>query len=143
MCISVVVLTVLYLKIALFLYQQKNSLHLASEMVRKRAKRNRKIITMLVIILILFYFVWISFYVLQFVSYVNPNVVIPRAPFYILLFLYPVANPIVYYVFNEKYRQGFKEILCYLCLCNKEIKDNVGNGGHVNQAVENLELQEQ
>ena len=31
---------------------------------------------------------------------------------YAIPVLYPVLNPIIYYVFNEKYRRGTQELLC-------------------------------
>ena len=115
MCLSVIAVTLFYLKMAIFLYRQKNSLHLASEVVKKRAKRNRKIITMLIIIVILFYVVWIPDYVMVFLYYKN-HFSIPCLYVWfsavVLPITYPVINPIVYFVFIEKYRQGLRKILC-------------------------------
>ena len=117
MCLFAVAITVFYLKVAIFLYRQKNSLHLASEVVKKRAKRNRKIITMLIIIVILFYVVYLPYYVMMFLSYVF-HVLVPCVyiwfAFFICPIIYPVFNPVVYFVFNEKYRQGLWKILCCL-----------------------------
>ena len=113
-CLFAVTITVFYLKVAIFLHRQKNSLHLASEVVKKRAKRNRKIITMLIIIVILFYVGWIPFFVMMFNSSAKLPCVYVWLAAYILPVLNPVANPVVYFVFNEKYLQGFMEILSYL-----------------------------
>ena len=113
-CLSVIVVTICYSKMAIFLHRQKNSLHLASEVVKKRAKRNRKIITMLIIIVILFYVAWVPYFVLQYLLYAKisslPCVYVWLAA-HILPFVNPLANPVVYFVFNEKYRQGFMKIL--------------------------------
>ena len=156
-CFSVVVVTIFYSKLTIFFYRQKNSLHLASEEVKKRAKRNRKITTMLIIIVILFYVVWIPFYVMMFLSLTN--ILFPCWFFwvtnYILPILHPAINPLIYFVFNEKYRQGLKEIfLRGVRVRNKESNNdflpNVApqsgitlEHGKVNEAMENIELQEQ
>ena len=42
-CSSGISLTFFYFKVSVFLYRKKNSFHLASEVVKKRAKRNRKL----------------------------------------------------------------------------------------------------
>ena len=116
-CLSGIVLTACYLKVAIFLHRQKNSLQLASEVVKKRAKRNRKIITMLIIIVILFYVVYLQYYVMLLFFYIF-RVSVPCVyiwfTFVISPIIYPVFNPVVYFVFNEKYRQGLWRILCCL-----------------------------
>ena len=151
-CLSVAVVTLFYSRVAIFLHRQKNSLHLASEVVKKRAKRNRKIIAMLMIIVILFYVAWTPYCFTMFLIFVF-HVFLPC--FYVwftsffLIMMYPVINPIVYFVFNEKYRQGLKQILCCLWLCMKGTASNgrqenqVQTVGQVNQAVDNVELYKQ
>ena len=114
-CLFAVATNVLYLTVAIFLHRQKNSLHLASEVVKKRAKRNRKIISMLIIIVILFYVAYIPYYVMMFLFYVF-HVLVPCVYIWyatvISPIIYPVFNPVVYFVFNEKYRQGLRKMLC-------------------------------
>ena len=60
--VSAVVLTVLYSSIIIFVHKQKNSIHMASEMVKCRAKENRKVTCMLVMVVIVFYVVWIPYF---------------------------------------------------------------------------------
>ena len=51
--------------------------------------------------------------------------------------LYPVLNPVVYYIFNLKYRQGFRELLCGPWPCiNKCFQPSVPPQGESN--VENI-----
>ena len=117
MCLFAVFITVIYSKLAVFLYRQKNSLHLGSEVVKKRAKRNRKIISMLIIIVILFYILYINYIVVSFLFY-RFHVSLPCIYVWfasvIFPIIFPVFNPVVYFVFNEKYRHGLWKILCCL-----------------------------
>ena len=119
-CLFAVTITVFYLKVAIFLHRQKNSLHLASEVVKKRAKRNRKIITMLIIIVILFYVVWIPFFVMMIFYHKRLPCVYVWLAYTILPILNPVVNPVVYFVFNVKYCQGFMKLLSCLWLFTKK-----------------------
>ena len=119
-CWSGIALTIFYLKLSVFLFRQKNSLHLASEVVKKRAKRNRKIITMLIIIVILFYVVWIPFFVMMIFYHKRLPCVYVWLAYTILPILNPVVNPVVYFVFNVKYCQGFMKLLSCLWLFTKK-----------------------
>ena len=114
--VSAVVLTVLYSSIIIFLHKQKNSIHMASEMVKCRAKENRKVTCMLVMVVIVFYVVWIPYHVRFFLLYFIPNVKLPSLLRLISIdfpSLYTVINPIIYFLFNEKYHQGFKDFLSF------------------------------
>ena len=155
--ISAIVLTVLYSSIILFLHRQKNNLHLATEVIKLRAKENRQVTRMLVIIVVLFYAVWTPYHVAYGISKLTPFVKIPCLYFWLcdeLPLLYPVVNPVVYYIFNANYRQGFREVLCCPRSCSKRCNDcfhssvspqdenNVDNAEQMNNAMENIELQE-
>ena len=156
--ISAIVLTVLYSSIIVYLYRQKNKLHLETDIVRERAKRNRKITLMLVIVVVFFYAVWIPYNVASFTLFVTPGITtLPDIFFWIagwfLPVLYPVANPVVYYIFNDKYRQGFRKLLCCGWRCKDKcgnhplpVKPHGGNNVHdtrqVNDIAENVELQQ-
>ena len=126
--ISAIVLTMLYSSIIVYLYRQKNKLHLETDIVRERAKRNWKITLMLVIVVVIFYVIWIPYNLASFTLFVTPGVITLPDNFvwiagWFLPMLYPVANPVVYYIFNDKYRQGFKKLLC----CGWRSKDKRGN----------------
>ena len=110
----------LYLCIIVLLNRQKNSLHLATEVIRKRARRNRKITLMLVTMVVIFYAIWIPHNVYRFVLDYRLFRYESRFPcvFEWLALklpgvLYPVVNPVLYYMFNDKYRRGFIELLCF------------------------------
>ena len=113
---SAIVLTVLFSRIILFLYRQKRNLHLSSEIIKNIAKRNRQISYMLVIIVIVFFALLVTDAVLYAVElFLFPIVKVPcllswfgHVP---LQMVYPVFNPILYYIFSKDYRQGFRELL--------------------------------
>lgn len=112
--VSALVLTALYSSIIIFLYRQKNHL-LATEVVRSRAKENRQVTYMLVSIVITFYVVWIPHHVVYFIIYLKPSTrlscIINWLCDVVFPLLYPVINPIVYYIFNTNYRKGFRELM--------------------------------
>ena len=119
--ISAIVITVLYSSISVYLYRQKNNVRLASEIIQQRAKENRKITFMLVAIVFVFYIVWFPFNVMFIIFQVPGDLDLRYLrvscfTFWMVLYaipvLYPVLNPIIHYVFNEKYRRGMQELLC-------------------------------
>ena len=113
------VLTVLYSIMIAFLYCQNKDLHLASEVVKLRAKENRKITSMLVIIVVAFYLVWASFYIYLFQGPgVNDECSWTRIAEILPLF-YVLINFIVFVIFNKTFRKGCKELLCRPWFCTK------------------------
>ena len=155
--VSAVVITVLYSSILFFLYRRKNNLDLGTEVIRRRVKINQQITRMLVIIVAAFYIVWTPFYVVYYIISFMHSIKISCFYFSFcsnLPLLYPVVNPVVYYIFNANYRQGFRELLCCPWPCSTKCNDcfhsstspegenNVDNAGQVNNAMENIELQE-
>ena len=100
---SAVVLTVLYSSIVRALHKQKSSIHMASEIVKCRAKENRKVTCMLVLV-VMFYVVWIPYYVRVFLLYFRRDYELPSSFSFIaaaLPTLYTLINPGVYFLFNE------------------------------------------
>ena len=156
--VSAIVLTVLYSSIIVFLYKQKNLL-LASEVTRSRAKENRQVTCMLVIIVIVFYTVWIPHHVVYFISYLKPSsglsCVFTWFSDVFFPLLYPIINPVVYFIFNANYRRGLRELLCCPWRCSNNSngcfqpsvppqgENNIHNPKKVNNFTENIELQEQ
>ena len=149
--VSAVALTLLYSSIIVSLYRQKKNSHMASEFVRRRAEENRKVTSMLVVVVVMFYAVWIPYHMAFWIYYFEPNVTFPALVSWFakgLPMLYPVINPVIYYVFNGKYRHGFRELLCYGRCCNRkcngcfsvsvtpQAENNVPNSGYVNDAIE-------
>ena len=111
-----VVLTLLYVGIAVSLYRQKKVLRLAaSTMSKRRAIENRKIACMLFTVMVVFLAAYAPYHVHIFLYYFAPE--IKRSCSFQFIadysqFTYTVINPLVYYVFSENYRRGFKELLC-------------------------------
>ena len=153
--VCAIVLTVLYSSIVISLHRKKKSLHMANEVIKIRAKENRQITYMLVVIVVVFYIAWIPPNVVASVFYIKPTTRLPCFSLWladmVLPLLYPVVYPAVYYTFNEQYRQGFRELLCCPWPCANKCKEcfqpsvspqgenNVHKAGQVN--MENTELQ--
>ena len=139
------------------LYRQKRNLHMASETIRSRAKENRNVTCMLVTVVVIFYAVWFPFHVESFIYYFRPDVKVPCyfywIGYYVLPFLHPVINPVVFCIFSETYYQSFKQLLFCPWLCNSNCKDparvlvshcgvnNVPNDVQEDKPDENIELQ--
>ena len=154
--LSAIVVTVLYSSIIISLHRRTTNLQLANEMIKKRESKNRKIAYMLVTIVVVFYVVWIPFLVLYIYLFFKLHIRLSCFFHWLanrLPLLNPVINPVVYYIFNEEYRQGFRELLCcpWPCAnkCNKcfqpsvppQGENNVHNAEQMNMG--SIELQEQ
>ena len=156
-CVSAAILTVLYSIIVIIQHRQKSNLHLAIEKIQRRAKENRQVTHMLVIIVVVFYVVWIPHHVYMIMLFTKDMVTMSclfiwLSNFFICLF-YPVVNPVVYYIFDTNYRQGFRELLCCSWPCSNKCKECfqpsvppqcerviVHNAALVNSVFENIEL---
>ena len=154
--VSALVLTALYSSIIIFLKKQKSSIHMASEIVKGRARKNRRVTCMLVMVVIVFYAVWIPCYVRFFLLHFRSNLKLSDLFSYIakgLPTFYTVINPVVYFLFNENYHRGFKELLFCLNPCNNKYchssiaplsEDVIQNQVQVKKKPrENIKLQEQ
>ena len=112
-------LTALYSAIIVFLYRQKANLHLASKTVKLRAKENRRVTSMLVILVVAFYLVWILFFIHDFITQDLDYCarewkwIVKSMPLW-----YTVVNSVVFFIFNETFRQGSKELLCRPWFCS-------------------------
>ena len=113
--LSAIVLSSLYSSIVVSLYRQKRNLLMASETMKSRAVENRKVTCMLVTVVVIFYAVWFLFHVESFIYYFRPDVKVPCyfcwIGYYVLPFLHPVINPVVFCIFSETYYQSFKQLL--------------------------------
>lgn len=138
---SAVVLTVLYSTIITRLYSQKGDVNLANEVIRKRARENRRVTWMLLTVVILFYLVWTQAYIVNFAIFLKHDVILPCFYFWLggsaFSLLQPVVNPIVYFVFNGNYRRGIKEM--FKCPCTAvsfQFGSNANNMGEINYGIE-------
>ena len=121
MCISslyAIVLVVLYSSIIDYLRRQIKNLDLSSTRARNKAKANRRVAYMMVIVIIVFHLLWITDSTLYAVEIFSTNVQIPcflswfvHIP---LQMIYPIINPLIYYMFDKKYQQTFGDLLCCL-----------------------------
>lgn len=151
---SAIVLTVLYTKISIHLYMENKTINLASEAIKERAKLNRQVQIMLAVTVILFYACWIPVSIISLIE-VLKGVTLRCDAMYgpPIQIIYTLINPLIYYAFNEHYRQGFKELLCCCCKCNSTKSNNTvspivelnihqrENGDHINKAAETNKLQ--
>ena len=143
MFVNALVLTLLYSSVAVRLYRQKYQFNLATEQIRRRNKMNCRITWMLLIVVILYYFVWTQFFSVKTLFLLKDNVMLPCIYTWsskgAILPLYTAVNPVVYYIYNDKYRQGFKDLLCF-CYPSKAItvqnKRRADNASHTNDAIE-------
>ena len=155
--LSAIAQTVMYASIIVFLYRHKDNRHLASEITLRQARTNRKVSSMLVSVVMVFYSVWIPYHVERFIHFFRPNIKVSCVFFWttniFLNLLYPSVNPVIYYVFNEKYRHGFQELLrchwscsdtCGDCLHTSEISHSENNApadaAQMSDGVENTKL---
>ena len=114
--VPLILLTFLYGSIAAFLSRQKPNPHMAPEIQRQRIEENKKVVCMLVTVVVIFAVSWIPYDIAVLVDYFFPALELPPALEFAvdhMPYLYTVLNPLVYYVFSEKYRQGFREVLCW------------------------------
>ena len=124
---SAVILTVLYSKIIVHLYKQNTNFHLQSEVLKARAKMNRQITIMLVVVVVTFFAIWSQFTVTVVIWIFNDEERLQCDGQSLLIYLiYPIFNPVIYCIFNENYRQGFKELLCSCCHSNTRFLTAVG-----------------
>ena len=71
---TAIVLTVSYTSIIIFLYRQKSQIHgLAPEAHVLRARENRRVTGMLVVIVVVFFSVWIPHYISVFLYFLKPE----------------------------------------------------------------------
>ena len=156
--LSAIVLTILYSSVIISLHRRKINLHFSNEIIMKRESMNRKITYMPVTIVVVFYVVWIPVYVVDPYPYLKPQIRLPCIFIWLahrLPLLYPVVTPVVYYIFNEEYRQGLRELLycpwpcankckeCFQRSIAPQGKNSVHNSEQVKKDKENIELEEQ
>ena len=118
--VSALLLTLLYTGIVVLLNRQQKNIVMQSEIVRRRAMENRQVTYMLITVVVLFFAVWAPYHVYTFLSFLKPAFVGRSCTFlwiaYNFPLLYTITNPFIYYIFNKKYRQGFKALLCWPCI---------------------------
>ena len=110
-------LVLLSTAITFTLYSNKQSYTLTTRQAKRRTSRNRKISLMLAVIIVVFLAAWTPYWIRVVLFFfddgeVDCSLKLVLEPLYLS---YTAANPLVYYIFNEKYRKAFKELMCYFC----------------------------
>lgn len=108
------VITILYTAIVIELWRGNNIKFRCSVNQQEIEKSNRKVLKMLATVVIIFAIFWFPVYIFQFMFYVRgpdsclfPGIV--RFIGYFLCQATSAVNPVVFAIFCENYREGFKE----------------------------------
>ena len=121
-----VVITILYIAIAITLKLQKKALSgTPSNAQRHATEKRRQAIKMSVAILVLFYLCVIPSTLVYFLPYWRPSCVIQRVLYFVTsfsLYLSSTVNPIICLSFVESYRRGLRNLLCP---CGRKLNANV------------------
>lgn len=108
------VIAIFYTAISLFLWRRRAP---GNGFVKARRDRSKaaKVIKMLVIIVVVFAVCWLPVYVTQFMMFfARPKCgVSPRLSFigFFLSHANSAVNPAIYWIFNDSFRAGFKQLL--------------------------------
>lgn len=123
--ISGFLLMVFYISIITTLFRNKTACSDLAEAVKQREKENRRVTCMLVVVVVVFYSVWTPNLVNSILYVIYPRFGFKQPCYFqwltevTLPVLHTVITPVVYYIFNNKYRKAFKELLCCLKEANK------------------------
>ena len=115
--IPLCLLVVMYTCIVFALNCQSTGLQLAPDAVRQRAKENRNVTFLSLTIVAVFAAAWVplwAFYFAKQYKGIDVNSCAVKALWYLALFIpftHCAINPILYYKFNDKYRQGFRKLI--------------------------------
>ena len=127
------IMSVLYSSIIFSIHRNKQTaLHLSSTEQVKRAKENRRVAVMLVIVVALFFISWTPYYIYYFVRYLSLSTnwsCQSKSRLYFcskfMNYIYTGINPLIYYYFSTNYRQGLHELLCCPWSCVRGCKHRV------------------
>ena len=142
--IPFVTLVALYLPIIVSLRRQNLNQQLASEQRRRRTRQSRRVSLMLATVVGFFLLSWTPVNVYIFLRvFVLENSRPCHLRHFIfstnfLSYTYLCANPVIYYVFNGKYRKGFHDLLrCRkmkrFCSTNQQMKSQTENDSMFSQ----------
>ena len=112
--LPLLVIAILYAAISNFLWRRKTP---GSSLAKARKDRSKaaKVIKMLIIIVFVFAVCWLPTFVAQFLLYfAQPKCGVPPPLIFIGFFLShanSAFNPAIYWIFNDNFRAGFKQIL--------------------------------
>ena len=112
-------LTVLYSCIIFTLFRQKGNMNLDSKTRQQRENENKRVTCMVLTVLIAFVTVWTPHYVNLALFFFVPELSynLSCSTIFVMNYLrytYITINPLVYFVFSERYRSGLKQL--FYCL---------------------------
>ena len=135
------IITVLYTAIVIELWRGNSNSFRGNANHRDIEKANRKVLKMLLTVVVIFALFWLPVYIFQFMYYVRGNACIfPRLVQFIGYFLCQATsavNPLVFAIFSENYREGFKDCLRDIIHCQgRKLFRRVTVPGRLNQSAE-------
>ena len=115
------VITILYTAIMIELWAGNSITNVNYEQVQRS---NRKVFKMLVTVVIVFALFWLPVYIFQFTFYFErmPCSIPHLVQFlgYFLCHTTSAVNPLIFAIYSENYRNGFKEVLYALVHCQRK-----------------------
>ena len=122
--LPLLLLIVLYSIIIFSLVRQNSNLAFSTQERRQRAKENRQVALMSCVVVVVFIISYAPYNVYLFMLFLKAlalETLVYRVSD-ILSLVSPAANPLIYYIFNEKYREGFRKIFAVRCACKRRLK---------------------
>ncbi|XP_001627648.3 neuromedin-K receptor isoform X2 [Nematostella vectensis] len=114
--LPLLIMVVLYTIILLYLWQRKAPGEFNDSHQKRLEIQKRKVIKMLVTIVTVFAVCWVTVHVNHVMVVVDRQMFDCQVPLWVIMFMYMVAhsnaaiNPCLYLVFNQSFREGFKNI---------------------------------
>ena len=109
---TLIMMFVLYTAIGVKIRRQKLQFSLSQRAQRQRERRNRDILKMVVILIVVFYICSLPLLVLQMSRVLGFSTELEKNHglfiAIVMMFMNGVINPIVYFTFNSSFREGFK-----------------------------------
>ena len=113
--LPLLLLMVLYSVIIFSLVRQNPTVAFPTQERKQRAKENRQVALMSFVVVVVFIVTHAPYNIYLFLLFAKLKAFTLQSPLilvsYFLSLTCPAANPLVYFIFNEKYREGFRKIL--------------------------------
>ena len=117
-------IAVLYTSIVIELWRGNSVKFRAKANYQEVEKSNRKVLKMLVTVIVVFALFWLPVYIFQFVFYAGSEPcsvpVVIQFIGYFLCQATSAVNPLIYAIFSENYRSGFKDALRTFIYCQRK-----------------------
>ena len=135
------IITILYTAIVIELWRGNSIKFRCNANQQEIERSNRKVLKMLATVVIIFALFWFPVYIFQFMFFVRGNpCLFPRLVQFMGYFLCQATsavNPLIFAIFSENYREGFKDCLRNIQYCQrKNIFRRGSSAGRQNKSVE-------